>query len=163
MTEGRTDFYTVKYTSFRSDVATELRREVFGEDIGQQGWRTAAEQAKIAEFLGIDTSSRVLDICCGSGGPSLALIQLTGCRLNGIDRETAGIDHAQAQASARGLSDRATFSLIDCAGPLPFENGSFDAVLCIDAIPHLPTALGHCASGAACFAIQAASCLPITL
>ena len=37
MTEGRTDFYTVKYTSFRSDVATELRREVFGEDIGQQG------------------------------------------------------------------------------------------------------------------------------
>jgi hypothetical protein len=27
MTGGRTDFYTVKYTSFGSDVATELRRQ----------------------------------------------------------------------------------------------------------------------------------------
>jgi SAM-dependent methyltransferase len=140
--EARTDFYTVKYTSFDSDVATELRQEVFGEDIGQQGWRTATEQAEIAELLGIDKSSRVLDICCGSGGPSLALVQRTGCRLNGIDRETAGIAHAQAHASARGLSDRATFSLVDCAGPLPFEDSSFDAVLCIDAIPHLPNRFG---------------------
>ena len=140
--EARTDFYTVKYASFDSDVATELRREVFGEDIGQQGWRTAAEQAEIAELLGLGRSSCVLDICCGSGGPSLALVQRTGCRLNGIDRETAGIAHAQTHASARGLSDRATFSLVDCSGPLPFEDGSFDAVLCIDAIPHLPDRFG---------------------
>jgi SAM-dependent methyltransferase len=136
--EERTDFYTVKYASFGSDVATELRREVFGEDIGQQGWRTAAEQAEIVEFVGIGKASHVLDVCCGSGGPSLALVQRTGCRLNGIDRETAGITHAQAQASARGLSDRATFSLADCAGVLPFEDSSFDVVLCIDAILHLP-------------------------
>src|SRR5262245_26357189 len=115
----RTDFYSVKYSSFDSDVATGLRREVFGEDIGQQGWRTETEQVEITDFLGIDRNSRVLDICCGSGGPSLALVQRTGCPLNGIDRETAGIAHAQVRASARGLSDRATFSLVDCAGPLP--------------------------------------------
>src|SRR4029450_4782766 len=96
--EGRADYYSVKYASFGSDVATELRREVFGEDIGQQGWRTAVEQAEIAEFVGIGKTSHVLDVCCGSGGPSLALVQRTGCRLNGIDRETAGITHAQAQA-----------------------------------------------------------------
>jgi len=142
MTEGRSDFYTVKYTSFGSDVATELRREVFGEDIGQQGWRTAAEQAEIAEFLGIGKASHVLDVCCGSGGPSLALVQRTGCRLTGIDREEAGIAHARAQASARGLSDRAIFSLADCAGVLPFEDSSFDVVLCIDAILHLPNRFG---------------------
>jgi SAM-dependent methyltransferase len=140
--EERTDFYTVKYASFGSDVATELRREVFGEDIGQQGWRTAVEQAEIAEFVGIGKTSHVLDVCCGSGGPSLALVQRTGCRLNGIDRETAGITHAQAQASARRLSDRATFSLADCAGVLPFEDSSFDVVLCIDAISHLPNRFG---------------------
>jgi SAM-dependent methyltransferase len=140
--EERTDFYTVKYASFGSDVATELRREVFGEDIGQQGWRTAVEQAEIAEFVGIGKASHVLDVCCGSGGPSLALVQRTGCRLNGIDRETAGITHAQAQASALRLSDRATFSLADCAGVLPFEDSSFDVVLCIDAISHLPNRFG---------------------
>src|SRR5215813_12454847 len=142
MTEKRTDFYTVKYTSFGSDVATDLRREVFGEDIGQQGWRTAAEQAEIAEFVGIGKASHVLDVCCGSGGPSLALVQRTGCRLTGIDREEAGIAHARAQASARGLSDRAIFSLADCAGVLPFEDSSFDVVLCIDAIPHVPNRFG---------------------
>jgi SAM-dependent methyltransferase len=142
MTEVRTDFYTVKYTSFGSDVATELRREVFGEDIGQQGWRTAAEQAEIAEFLGIGKASHVLDVCCGSGGPSLALVQCTGCQLTGIDREEAGIAHARAQASARGIADRSTFELVDCSRPLPFEDGSFDAVLCIDAVSHLPDRAG---------------------
>jgi SAM-dependent methyltransferase len=136
--EGRSDFYTVKYASFGSDVATELRREVFGQDIGQQGWRTAAEQAEIADFAGIGKTSHVLDVCCGSGGPSLALVQRTGCRLTGIDREEAGVAHAQAQASARGLSDRAAFSLADCAGALPFEDNTFDVVLCVDAISHLP-------------------------
>ena len=140
--EGRADFYSVKYASFGSDVATELRREVFGEDIGQQGWRTAAEQAEIAEFAGIGESSRVLDVCCGSGGPSLALVQRTGCRLTGIDREEAGVEHARAEASARGLSDRAIFSLADCAGVLPFEDNTFDVVLCIDAISHLPNRIG---------------------
>src|SRR5262249_9863774 len=142
MTEKRTDFYTVKYTSFGSDVATDLRREVFGEDIGQQGWRTAAEQAEITEFLGIGKTSHVLDVCCGSGGPSLALVQRSGCRLTGIDREEAGIAHARAEASARGIADRTAFELADCSRPLPFENGHFDAVLCIDAVSHLPDRTG---------------------
>ena len=136
--EERADYYAVKYASFESDVATALRREVFGEDIGQQGWRTAAEQAEIAEVAGIGKASHVLDVCCGSGGPSLALVQRTGCRLTGIDREEAGIAHARAQASARGLGDRVIFFLADCAGALPFEDSRFDVVLCIDAIPHLP-------------------------
>jgi SAM-dependent methyltransferase len=139
---GRTDWYAVKYTLFGSDLAAELRREVFGDDIGQQGWRTAAEQAEIADFLEIDRASNVLDVCCGSGGPSLALIERTGCRLTGIDREDAGIAYAKAQASARGIVDRATFAVVDCSGPLPFEEGSFDALLCIDAIPHLPDRFG---------------------
>jgi SAM-dependent methyltransferase len=140
--DGRTDFYTIKYAAFGSDLAAELRREVFGEDIGQQGWRTAAEQAQIAEFAGIGKASHVLDVCCGSGGPSLALVQRTGCLLTGIDREEAGIAHALAQASARGLGDRTIFSLADCAGVLPLEDNAYDAVLCIDAISHLPNRLG---------------------
>lgn len=35
--EGRTDFYAVKYASFGSDEAVALRREVFGDDIGHEG------------------------------------------------------------------------------------------------------------------------------
>lgn len=140
--EGRTDYYSVQYTRFGSELAAEIRREVFGEDIGQEGWRTATEQAEIADFLRVGQASHVLDVACGSGGPSLALIERAGCRLTGVDLEDAGIAYAQSQASARGLADRATFAVLDCSGPLPFEGGSFDAVLCIDAIPHLRDRFG---------------------
>ena len=135
--EGRTDFYAVKYASFGSDAAVALRREVFGEDIGQEGWSTAAEYDEMADALAVGRTSHVLDVCCGSGGPALAVIQRSGCRLTGIDRESAAIAYAQAQASSRGLADRATFAVVDCGGPLPFEDGSFEAVLCVDAILHL--------------------------
>ena len=140
--EGRTDFYSVQYTRFDSELAAELRREVFGEDIGQQGWRTAAEQAEIADLLRVGQASHVLDVCCGSGGPSLALAERTGCRLTGLDLEDAGIAHAQSQATARGLADRATFAVRDCGRALPYEGGSFDAVLCIDAVSHLRDRFG---------------------
>jgi len=134
--EGRMAFYRAQYLRFGSGLAAELTREVFGEDIGQEGWRTAAEQVKIADFLGVDSDSHVLDVACGSGGPSLALIEQSGCLLTGVDVEAAGISYAQAQASERGIADRATFAVLDCNGPLPYGDGSFDAVLCIDAISH---------------------------
>ena len=140
--EGRTDFYTVKYASFGSDAAVALRRDVFGEDIGQEGWTTADEYVEIADSLGVGRTSHVLDVCCGSGGPALAIIQRSGCRLTGIDRENAAIAYAQAQASSRGVADRATFAVVDCGGPLPFADGSFDALLCVDAILHLRDRFG---------------------
>jgi SAM-dependent methyltransferase len=137
------NFYGPQYARFGSQLAAELRREVYGEDIGQQGWRTVAEQAEIADLLRPGPDSRILDIACGAGGPSLALVARTGCRLVGLDVEAAGIAHAEAQASARGFADRATFAVFDCARRrLPFEDGTFDAVLCIDAIPHLPNRCG---------------------
>jgi ubiquinone/menaquinone biosynthesis C-methylase UbiE len=140
--ERRGDFYAVKYASFGSEAAAALRREIFGDDIGQEGWSTAAEHTEIAGFLDIGPTSHVLDVCCGSGGPSLALTQRTGCRLTGIDREEAAIAYAQAQALSRALAGRATFALADCSKPLPFEDGSFDALLCIDAVLHLRDRFG---------------------
>jgi SAM-dependent methyltransferase len=135
---GGFDFYGPQYARFESPLAAEMRREVYGDDFGQQGWRTIAEQADIAELLRLGPESRVLDVACGAGGPSLALVARTSCRLTGLDSEVAGIAHAEAQASARGLADRARFSVLDCGGRLPFGDASFDAVLCVDAICHLP-------------------------
>jgi SAM-dependent methyltransferase len=132
------DFYGAQYSRFASPLAAQMRREVYGEDIGQQGWRTAAEETQIADLLGLGPESRALDVACGSGGPSLALVERTGCHLTGLDSEAEGIAHAVSQASARGLADRARFSVLDCGGRLPFVDGSFDAVLCVDAVCHLP-------------------------
>jgi hypothetical protein len=52
-----------------------MRREVYGEDVGQQGWRNAVEEREITEFLGLDGGRRVLDVACGSGGPSIAMAE----------------------------------------------------------------------------------------
>lgn len=138
----RFDFYGVHYGRFGSDLMAALRREVFGEDLGQTGWRSAAEQADIADLLRLGSDLHLLDIACGSGGPSLALAERTGCRVTGLDLEPAGIAHAEVQARARGLAGRAAFRALDCGGRLPFDDGAFDAVLCVDSIVHLPDRFG---------------------
>jgi SAM-dependent methyltransferase len=138
----RFDFYGGHYGRFNGELAAEVRCEAYGEDLGQTGWRTAAEQAEIARYLRLGPDSRVIDIACGAGGPSLALAERTGCQITGVDIEPIAIEHANAEARARGLGDRSTFAVVDCSGRLAFENGAFDAVLCIDAISHLPDRFG---------------------
>jgi SAM-dependent methyltransferase len=138
----RFDFYGGHYGRFNAALAAEVRSEVYGEDLGQTGWRTAAEQAEIAQDLRLGADSRALDIACGAGGPSLALVERTGCQITGVDIEPTAIEHANAEARRRGLANRATFAVVDCSGPLAFKEGAFDAVLCIDAISHLPDRFG---------------------
>lgn len=38
------DHYDASYGNFASDLYSTIRREAFGEDIGQNGWLTAEEQ-----------------------------------------------------------------------------------------------------------------------
>jgi 2-polyprenyl-3-methyl-5-hydroxy-6-metoxy-1,4-benzoquinol methylase len=133
----RFDFYAAQYSRFESEAAVEIRREVYGEDMGQQGWRSLDEQALIADLICESSPCEVLDIGCGSGGPSLALVQQTKCRLTGVDVEASGIEHAQRQTLARGLSDMVAFETVDCNERLPFPDAAFDVVVCIDAILHL--------------------------
>ncbi|HEX6012921.1 MAG TPA: class I SAM-dependent methyltransferase [Geminicoccaceae bacterium] len=135
---GTYDFYGPHYRRFHSELAGRIRREVYGEDLGQTGWRTSAEQARIAELLRLGPGVDLLDVACGSGEPSLAFAEQTGCRVVGLDIELAGVAHARAEADKRGLADRAKFDVADCAGGLAFPDGTFQAVLCVDAVSSLP-------------------------
>src|SRR5271168_4749811 len=132
----RFEFYAPQYSRFESEAAAEIRREVYGEDLGQQGWRSLDEQALIADLIRESSACEVLDIGCGSGGPSLALVQQTKCRLTGVDVEVSGVEHARRQTLARGLSDMVTFETVDCSERLPFPDAAFDVVVCIDAVLH---------------------------
>jgi SAM-dependent methyltransferase len=131
------DFYSRQYARFESDVAIAIRREVYGEDQGQQGWRTLDEQAQISGLIDPVSSCHVLDIGCGSGGPSVALVASTGCMLTGIDSEAFGIERAQRLAAERGLSEKTCFVTGDCRNRLPFGDQAFDLVVCVDAVLHL--------------------------
>ena len=47
----RSEFYAAQYAQFESEVTSDIRREVYGEDIGQQGWRSFDEQTLIANLI----------------------------------------------------------------------------------------------------------------
>ena len=135
---GSDAFYGSQYKRIYGQLAAEIRREAFGEDFGQESWRSPAEQTDIADLLRLGPDARVLDVACGAGGPSLALVERTGCSLIGIDIVPEGVAAATAEAAKRGLAERAKFVVLDGGEPLPFEGGTFDAIACIDSIGHLP-------------------------
>ncbi len=129
-------FYKSQYARFGGALAAEIRREVYGADLGQQGWRTLGEQEQIAELVRAQASCHLMDVACGSGGPALAVSAVTGCRLTGVDIEQAAIAEAQERASLAGDAG-ARFAVADCNLPLPFEDAGFDVITCVDAVLHL--------------------------
>ena len=130
--------YDANYGNFATALYEEIRREAFGEDIGQNSWLTADEQDKFLGWLGLTAGKTLLDVACGAGGPTLRIVALTGCTAVGVDVHKEAISTAGSMASQRGLDSRAHFSVIDADKQLPFPEGSFHAITCVDAINHLP-------------------------
>jgi sarcosine/dimethylglycine N-methyltransferase len=99
-----------------------------GEYVGQESFISAGEILDLARASGVDARTRMLDLCCGSGGPALHLARQTGCRLVGVDRSPEAIYLARASAERQGLDHRASFIIADALCP-PIDAASFDAVL----------------------------------
>ena len=135
--DGQAQVFYSAYANFEQEVLSQVRRETYGEDIGQFSWLTADEFRRFFSRLDLDASSDVLDVACGSGGPAIFMAQTTGCHVTGIDINEGGINTGNQMAEARGVSDRVQFKHVDGSKPLPFADASFDAVVCIDAINHL--------------------------
>ena len=132
-----TGFYDTAYGHFSDELYAAIRQAAFGEDIGQNSWLTADELRTFCEWLGVDTSTELLEVASGSGGPALFTVETTGCRLFGVDLHDEGVAAANRAAQERGLADRARFVCVDARKTLPVDAGSFDAVICIDSINHM--------------------------
>jgi 2-polyprenyl-3-methyl-5-hydroxy-6-metoxy-1,4-benzoquinol methylase len=128
--------YDANYGNFQTELYAQIRREAFGEDMGQNSWLTADELDKFLGFLDLSPGKTLIDVACGAGGPALRIAARTGCAIVGIDVHEQGVKTANELAAKRGLAGRAIFRPVDATGPLPFSDGSFDAVTCIDAINH---------------------------
>jgi SAM-dependent methyltransferase len=137
MTSGTVDLYNHAYGDFGGAAEEAVRRETYGEDLGQTSWLTAPEWLRFADQAGITADSDVLEVGSGSGGPGVYLARERGCRLTGVDINEHGVRNANALAKARGLGDRVQFQTVDASEALPFPAGRFDAVLCNDAICHI--------------------------
>jgi len=130
-------YYDVNYGNFQTELYADIRHEAFGEDIGQNSWLTAEEQDMFLGWLDLSPGKALLDVACGSGGPSLRISAATGCSVVGIDIHEQAISTAKSLASQRKLEERTEFYVVNASQPLPFPDTRFDAITCIDAINHL--------------------------
>ena len=137
MATGSVDLYNNVYADFASAAEAAVRRETYGEDMGQSSWLTAPEWLRFADQLGIGADSEVLEVGSGSGGPAVYLALARECRLTGVDINEHGVRNATALAEARGVADRVRFQAVDASRPLPFPAYRFDAIVSNDAMCHI--------------------------
>jgi SAM-dependent methyltransferase len=138
MMDQPVDLYGATYGKFLAGVREQARREAYGEDIGQNSWLLADAYRRYLGWLALEPASHALDVACGAGGPALFLARARGCHVEGMDIQGAAVAAAAQMAREANLDAQAHFQQGDASQPLPFAAGSFDALLCIDAINHLP-------------------------
>jgi SAM-dependent methyltransferase len=118
----------------REVVEQRLRRaraEAFppGEYVGQQSFVSAGEVLSLGRRAGIGPGVRVLDLCCGEGGPGLHLARELGCSYVGVDAGPDAVALARQRAADAGLEVR-----VDHGQVPPVPAGPFDVVLLLETL-----------------------------
>ena len=86
MLTQRVDLFDSTYGHFTADVLATIRRETFGQDIGQNSWLTVEEYDRFISWLKLRPEQHVLEVASGSGGPALYLADRTSCHVTGQNR-----------------------------------------------------------------------------
>ena len=105
--EGRG--YDKLYEEFDSPLWQQLRREAYGEDIGQHSWVTADELQEDISLLKLARASHFLDLGCGPGGPLTFVVGHVGCQGSGIDVSAKAIAAGRAQQRLLSHSHRCRY------------------------------------------------------
>jgi cyclopropane fatty-acyl-phospholipid synthase-like methyltransferase len=87
--------------------------------------------------LKIEPGSHLLDLGCGVGGPGVRIARVTGARVTGISVSREQVRLANSLAQSAGISKRVVFQQIN-AMEMSFPAQSFDAVIAIESIIHMP-------------------------
>jgi SAM-dependent methyltransferase len=115
----------------------QIRREAYGEDVGQHSWVGAGELRDDAGRLRLSSSSRLLDLGCGPCGPLTFIIAATGCRGTGVELSRSALSVGRARSTELEVESRLTTRELDLNEPLPFGAGAFDAAMSLDVVLHL--------------------------
>ena len=138
----RVDLYNSTYGNFQEQVLAEVRRETYGEDIGQNSWITTDEYDTFYSWLNLSPGDHVLEVASGSGGPALYLAKKFKCRITGLDINEEGIKTANLQALDAQIRE-VKFQLANVDQRMPFDDETFDAVMCVDSMNHFRDRLGY--------------------
>ncbi|MFI6218455.1 SAM-dependent methyltransferase [Nocardia brasiliensis] len=91
----------------------------------------------IATSIRADSTSRVLDIGCGTGAPARRIALMTGAHITGVTISRQQAETASERSAAAGLAERTKF-LIEDAMDLSLSDASFDRAFAIESIVHMP-------------------------
>jgi len=92
---------------------------------------------KLAKLCHISSDSYALEVGSGVGFTACHLAEKTGCRILGVDLSDDMLVWARERATRNGLESRCEFRVAD-AQQLPFEDDTFDAMLCESVTAFVP-------------------------
>ena len=84
---------------------------------------------RLGTMLDLQPGHIVLDVASGLGTSAIYLAQRFGCQVVGVDFSIHIVEQASANAAEAGISQLVQFKQGD-AERLPFEDGSFDVLIC---------------------------------
>lgn len=93
------------------------------------GFYASAVAGQMDELLDLKRDSHVLDVAAGRGTSAFHLAESFGCKITGVDLSEENVRAATVEAANRGLDQLVAFHLGD-AERLPFDEDSFDAIVC---------------------------------
>ena len=131
------DCYESLFRDFDTPEMSRLRRDAYGEDIGQHSWVSAEELRADIPRLRLSHSSALLDLGCGPCGPLTFILAQIGCRGTGLDLSPAALEAGRRRAASLGVEALLSVRVADLNEPPAFEQGSFDAAISIDAVLHV--------------------------
>jgi SAM-dependent methyltransferase len=119
--ESPADGYESFYRDFDSPLMRQIRREAYGEDIGQHSWVDADELRGDIQRLVLSPSSRFLDLGCGPCGPLTFMLSAVGCRGTGVELSPSALQVGRASAASLGIDALLSIREADLNESLPFD------------------------------------------
>ena len=105
---------------------SDLARLLLGESFHPGG---TSLTDRLARLTRLTAHSRVLDAAAGRGTTAFYIAESFGCEVAGIDLSGENVKLSREGARTRPVGERVSFHVAD-AEELPFEDQSFDAILC---------------------------------
>lgn len=110
-----------------------------GESLGEA---LDAHTDLVAELARVQPAGRVLDVGCGLAAPALRIASRYGCRVTGVNISREQVRQGRELIAARGLAGRVAIERGD-ARALAFPDGSFDAIVCLEAAGDICVSEAH--------------------
>lgn len=96
------------------------------------GWHS---RIRYEFVLPLTAGKRVLDIACGNGFGTVRLAERAAAAV-GVDASSAAVARARIECARPNI----TYSHVS-SGSLPFDDGSFDVIACLETLEHVPVRL----------------------